>query len=354
MAVSILRLSRTDGPKDRLLIHVSQQKSKSLSLKLVGTDQEHVFHAQVTDANVRSLQASNYSGDLEEWKSIIQYLLLHERPTQQTQSADIFDGLEIVSAISGKSLSITIRKNIGGITQRLGSIKLGQDDEREEVSPFDWVDTAVANGDELRNQLHQLQASISGQQDEMAKLNQQLDDLVQAKKQHEEELLKKFAVLLNEKKLKIRDQQRLLRGAKIDPAAAKTVRTARDGGSGRGRHAKQSGRGKRKANEADPEDGDEEEDDEQMQDAVEDEDEQRQDEETPQPSDEEATDDEDLDAVDPPPSTSKANDGKSQNSLSARELPFQRKENPSSSKAPVTRAATAQDDDDDDETDDEL
>ena len=45
----------------------------------------------------------------------------------------------------------------------------------------------------------------------------QLDNLIEEKTSHENALLEKFRQLINSKKLKIRDQQRLLAGAKVDP-----------------------------------------------------------------------------------------------------------------------------------------
>jgi len=296
MVVQILRLPRTDKPKQHLLIQVNQKKANSLDLKLVGTEHEHLYHGHIKESGIKSLQASNYGGDLSEWKEILRYAFLHEHPSSGT--AETLEGLETVAAISGTTLTITLRKNIGGITQRLGSVKLDQDDEREEISAFEWVDTAVSGADDLRYRLETLQASVSGQQTEVAKLNQQLDDLVKAKKEHEEEMLKKFAALLNAKKLKIRDQQRLLNGAKIDPEVAEATRSARDGGSGKGRAPKRSGRGKRKVDEVES-DGDDDEvmPDDVKSEAVEDDDAERREEETPQQSEAEATEDEDdLDA----------------------------------------------------------
>jgi hypothetical protein len=64
-------------------------------------------------------------------------------------------------------------------------------------------------------------------------LTAQLDDLVKAKKSHQDEMLRKFAALLNTKKLKIRDQQRLLAHAKVDPGTADQVQQARSGTAAR-------------------------------------------------------------------------------------------------------------------------
>ena len=56
----------------------------------------------------------------------------------------------------------------------------------------------------------------------------------------------KFVLLLNEKKLKIREQQRLLAGAKINPNAAKIVGKSKEKDVPKGRTPQPSRKGKRK------------------------------------------------------------------------------------------------------------
>lgn len=65
--------------------------------------------------------------------------------------------------------------------------------------------------------MRDLNTKYQTQADIIKKLNEQLEDLIRAKQEHETLLLEKFQALLNAKKLKIRDQQRLLAGAKVDP-----------------------------------------------------------------------------------------------------------------------------------------
>ena len=237
--ISILRLHRTDKTNQHLLVQVSKVGNKALDLKLIGTEHEHLYHAEIEESKIKSLQANSFSGDLTEWKAILQYALLHQKPSGHIP--EYLQGLETVATLSGKTLTITIRKNIDGITQRLGDIKLQQDDEKEEIDAFDWVDRAAATADAMRTELETLQASMVEQREQVTSLNKQLDDLVKAKEGHEEELLAKFTALLNAKKLKIRDQQRLLAGAQIDPAAADALDTRRS------RQAAPSKKGKRKA-----------------------------------------------------------------------------------------------------------
>lgn len=343
---SILRLHRTDKPPQHLLVQVSKCGNKALDLKLIGSEHEHLYHAQLEETKVKSLQANSFSGDLTEWKAILKYVLLHEKPSVQTP--EYLQGLETVAQISGKTLTITIRKNIKGITQRLGEIKLEQDDDREEVSVFEWVDTAAASADSMRAELERLQASVDEQREQVASLNKQLDGLVRAKKEHEDELLGKFTALLNAKKLKIRDQQRLLAGAQVDPEAVEAIGEARSG-NGKSRKSARSRKGKRKADRAD------ELEDEDMDEEEEDRDEDELPQETPVGSDDEAT--EDDDDLDGPRSRAVPSDSHPDMDVDEPgESPSKRKL-PSRSQEPQPTAAAArqnENDDDDDETDDEL
>lgn len=68
-----------------------------------------------------------------------------------------------------------------------------------------------------RQRANKLQGKLTAQLEHNQRLQKQLKELIQAKEEHENALLQKFTEVLNAKKLKIRDQQRLLATAKIDP-----------------------------------------------------------------------------------------------------------------------------------------
>ena len=76
--------------------------------------------------------------------------------------------------------------------------------------------TATERGEQLEAKVRKVQEDYAAQGEIVRQLEEKLKQLSEAKRNHEEELLGKFAVLLNEKKVKIRDQQRLLRGSKVD------------------------------------------------------------------------------------------------------------------------------------------
>lgn len=106
--------------------------------------------------------------------------------------------------------------------QRLGTVTLDRDDDYE-IGLFDWAGIAAQESESLREQFTELQNKYDSQKKDIERLNKQLYELVLAKKDHQDALLEKFAALLNNKKLKIRDQQRLLAGAKVDPNAGKVA-----------------------------------------------------------------------------------------------------------------------------------
>lgn len=82
------------------------------------------------------------------------------------------------------------------------------------------------------------------QQEALDKLNGNFRELNQLKDDHEIQLLEKFNLLLNEKKLKVKNQQTLLAGAKVDPEKLEAMQATRPG---KPRAAGTSRSGKRKA-----------------------------------------------------------------------------------------------------------
>jgi len=94
------------------------------------------------------------------------------------------------------------------------------------IELFDWNLIAANDRDNAERRVQDLQQRLDEQQKTLNKLNAQLQELVEAKKRHEDELLEKFRHLLNSKKAKIRDQMRLLSTAKVDHTTGKSRNTA--------------------------------------------------------------------------------------------------------------------------------
>jgi hypothetical protein len=100
-------------------------------------------------------------------------------------------------------------------------------DENQEIQLFEWCGTAIESANSLDRELGLLRDKYKEQQKIISDLKNQLEDLITGKAAHETELLQKFCLLLNEKKSKIRDQQRLLASAKVDPSKLREIKAAR-------------------------------------------------------------------------------------------------------------------------------
>ena len=158
--------------------------------------------------------------------------------------ASCLEKVEVRANLVADQLSVTFRNNISGITQKLGEIVF-QKDETEELDMISWAGTAVERSNKLEEEVRDLTFRYDEQSKRAEKLNDQLETLIKAKADHEDSLLRSFRDLLNTKKLKIRDQQRLLASAKIDLKQAAKLQNARS--TSKPRAAIASRAGKRKA-----------------------------------------------------------------------------------------------------------
>ena len=152
--------------------------------------------------------------DKQQWQEILTRTLLQDKRDEPVSDKTTHDSIQLAANIAGNRLSIVLRRNIEGIVQRLGEITLNKDVEQE-IELFDWVQVAVKRSDGLEAKIQVLQSKFDEQNRQMQKVNHQLEEFIQAKQEHETDLLEKFQRLLNEKKLKIRDQQRLLNSSSV-------------------------------------------------------------------------------------------------------------------------------------------
>ncbi|KAJ5345532.1 hypothetical protein N7452_003536 [Penicillium brevicompactum] len=222
----VLRFERSDETGAFVLIHVSHQGPALLDLTLTATEGESLYVSVVKQARLKDLRAKSYQGSEDEWMGIVAFFL------GQSPSSDRPDGvtgLEASASMSGsdqnKTLVITIRKRVQSITQRLGALSLKQDDEQS-IELFDWTGISAARANDLEQQVSSLASRHTFAENTIKKLTQQLDELMDAKAHHENQLMANFTHILNEKKLKVRNQQRLLTAATVDPR-----RTKRSAGS---------------------------------------------------------------------------------------------------------------------------
>lgn len=99
--------------------------------------------------------------------------------------------------------------------QRLGSIALKYD-MSEDIQLFYWCGIAAQASADRSAALARQAIATQCLEQSIHDLNRQLDELIRAKQEDETVLLSRFRDLLNEKKVKIREQQKLLAAASFD------------------------------------------------------------------------------------------------------------------------------------------
>lgn len=171
----------------------------------------------VKQSRVHKYRSSSNQLDLPLWEHILRSQLLGEPPPSTSLSDQPkFQNISLAAAIDPKGLTITIRKSISDIHQILGSLTLPKDSDLV-LDIFSWCSVSLAHSSALAASVSSLEDICKKQEAAIADLRQHVEDLVKGKEEHEDILIRKFAELLNEKKLKIREQNRLLVTAKPDP-----------------------------------------------------------------------------------------------------------------------------------------
>ncbi|KAK1832741.1 hypothetical protein QBC39DRAFT_67184 [Podospora conica] len=233
----IIHIPRTDAEGTFVLGEVtSSGGSKPLNLTIVATEGEAAYSVKLRHDKITTHLTSSAPCSPAEWESILTSLLL----PNGTPPPAIEPGAEVSS--DGESLVITIRRRVAGINQRLGTLTLPASTSPDAIQLFDWCTTLALERAALHSEAAASAARAQEQETQIAELRAQLAELTDAKKRRETELLEKFCVLLNEKKVKIREQQTLLAGVEVGD-----VKVPLGGGGG-------GGRGKRKVREEEEED----------------------------------------------------------------------------------------------------
>ncbi|KAL2066643.1 hypothetical protein VTL71DRAFT_2715 [Oculimacula yallundae] len=243
-----------DDPKF-ILLHVTSSGGKTLDLDLIGTENDNVFNLSLKLSQTSTLKDKKVPH--EEWEPIFSAFLLGTSP--EGEPADAPEGVEAIASIQfgpkdiPKSITIVIQRNIEGITQKLGKIVLPRDPDGD-GDLYEWCSEVVQANRKITRQLQASKAKLNDKDAQIKKLEDSLAELVKAKNDNDTQLLEKFSLLLNEKKLKIRDQQRLLQSSNVDPSQVKELDDAR--ARSRSRSAGPSRKGKRKAQQVDEEEED--------------------------------------------------------------------------------------------------
>ncbi|KAJ2902359.1 hypothetical protein MKZ38_000676 [Zalerion maritima] len=221
---NVIRIPRQDpGPEDAefVIIHAKPSGRRLLDLDLLGTEDTVPFYGQLKHRQLEGLKGSSCPLDDVEWESVLASLFLGH-PWPDSPSVAGIDTLAVVEKdkrSEPKSMTIQIKKHVQGITQRLGAITLEKrKDMFDNVELFSWCGVLAESRFKVQTSLEEANAKVDRLEAAVAGLKEQLEEFVRAKDSDETVLLEKFKILLNEKKVKIREQHKLLEEVKQNPA----------------------------------------------------------------------------------------------------------------------------------------
>lgn len=159
------------------------------------------------EKKLNSLRDEAYGASDQEWRDVVNYILTQRGADRLTP--EISKTLQAGCDISTGRLNLIIRTKVEDIVHKLGTLVLKEGDAGDENVVF-WALEAVSSRDRLAKQ-HERDVREAADRIELIDiLQQRLEALTSTKNDHEHELLSKFTLLLNEKKLKIRTRERQL------------------------------------------------------------------------------------------------------------------------------------------------
>ncbi|EFW98836.1 hypothetical protein CMQ_4688 [Grosmannia clavigera kw1407] len=212
----VVRIPRSDEEGSFVLVRVSPTipSSGPFDVKLAATEGVAPYVLTLRHSRIDKLRVKTAPCTAAEWEQSLASVLLDQGP---------FANVDATATVEEEStLTIMIRRRIENITQRLGTLSLAYNGD-EDIELYEWCGEIVRS----RAQAQQLLAETIAERDKLEKsvdeLRQQLEEFLAAKEEDENALLEKFCMLLNEKKVKIRVQQRLLSsyaGGKVEDAAS--------------------------------------------------------------------------------------------------------------------------------------
>ncbi|OBT56030.1 hypothetical protein VE04_03513 [Pseudogymnoascus sp. 24MN13] len=206
--MSLLRIPRQDNQEGFVLVHIvplAQKASAALDVKILATEGSAPFALTLKQNQIQKLKSKKAPCTDDEWEAILEVILLQQE--SDPEKAAIAEGIEVEAAIEEDvAVELVFKKSTSGITQRLGSLRLALDEDQE-IELFDWCGDSIQHSHSLTHTLKSAQSALVKEQAKSRKLAEQLEDLLKAKGENEHALLEKFALLLNEKKAKIRELQ---------------------------------------------------------------------------------------------------------------------------------------------------
>jgi len=210
--LSVLRLIRTDDPGIPCIVLIYSNGPEVLDIELIASEGQSAWATTIAHKRISKLRAQGQDMSEASWREALKHGLQLAGPETSQKH---LEGVEMVSMITSKGrMNLLLRRSIGELTQRLGIIEL----QPTEDDNFDlWAGCVAGAGlnTEARQYAQSLSSRLVEQNERNRVLQRQLKDLEEAKLMHENALVQRFSEVLNAKKAKVREQQRLLAIAKF-------------------------------------------------------------------------------------------------------------------------------------------
>ncbi|KAI9883617.1 MAG: endoplasmic reticulum retention protein [Watsoniomyces obsoletus] len=206
----VLRIACAPPSTDFILVQAKHRGPGAFDIDIVATEGTTPFVGRLRQTQYHLLRAETSHGSNEDWSNILSFFFLRNNPLPSKIADIIRREVVVVATINDpNSITIVFRKNISGITQRLGAIPLQRQDEQE-IELFDWAGSLALDLSNWETEKGHLETTCLNQKGVIADLQQQLDEMVDAKNFHERIMLEKFQEKLHVMKRRIRDQERVI------------------------------------------------------------------------------------------------------------------------------------------------
>uniref|UniRef100_A0A8C6VJI8 DNA repair protein XRCC4 n=1 Tax=Naja naja TaxID=35670 RepID=A0A8C6VJI8_NAJNA len=231
MEKKLRQLCPISDPDTTYFLQITWSKDLGMGFDLTLSDGQSSWTGKVSEKEI-SREAADMEMKQEKYVEELKKVLLFDQDFSDTYRFDISK-----EEINGESIHFSYEKNLKDITFRLGSLILQRVTNSPEVIRglitccLDCVKELHAKNDHLQKENERLLSNL----DDM----QELQKCVEAKEELETDLYKRFVLVLNEKKTKIRSLQKHLKevkemvpetaqASKIDQAYTDVITTIRD------------------------------------------------------------------------------------------------------------------------------
>ncbi|XP_061477908.1 DNA repair protein XRCC4 isoform X2 [Rhineura floridana] len=206
MEKKVIRICPVSDPGTTYFLQIAWQKDLSTGFDVILSDGQSAWTGRVSEEEI-SKEAADMEMEQEKYIEELKKVLLFESELADNYNFDISDG-----GVNGECLKFSYEKNLKDVYFRLGSLMVQKVSGPAEVIR-DLISYCLDCIIELHAKNEHLQKENERLLSDLDDVQEQLQKCVEAKEEMETELYKRFILVLNEKKAKIRSLHKCLKEA---------------------------------------------------------------------------------------------------------------------------------------------